>query len=264
MDNTYWLKQTKDNPLFPDLIWSRPEHKQAAGKLLIIGGNAHGFSAPAEAYKSALAAGIGSCRILMPDAIKKLTGGMIDNLDYAPSTPSGSFSKSALDEVIMRATWADAILLAGDFGRNSETAILLEKFLVKYSGLVTLTKDATDYGLNFSATLLSRPNTLIVFTIAQLQKLFINTKQTSHISFDMDLTKLVQVLHEFTAKHPTTVLVKHYQKIIVSRGGQVTTTETDLDIEDVWRIDAATKATVWWLQNQTKVVEAITTSLLEN
>ena len=43
---TYWHKQgTK--PLYPDVIWSKPENKQAAGKLLIIGGHAYGFSAPA-------------------------------------------------------------------------------------------------------------------------------------------------------------------------------------------------------------------------
>lgn len=74
MDNSYWLKQSNAEPLFPDLIWSRPESKQAAGKLLIIGGNAHGFSAPAEAYVIAGKSGIGSTRVVMPNALKTYRG----------------------------------------------------------------------------------------------------------------------------------------------------------------------------------------------
>ena len=44
MNHDYWHKQTSSKPLFPELIWSRPENRQLAGKLLIIGGNLHGFA----------------------------------------------------------------------------------------------------------------------------------------------------------------------------------------------------------------------------
>ena len=43
-------KQTKAKPFFPDLLWSRPENKFHAGKLLIVGGNAQAALAPAQAY----------------------------------------------------------------------------------------------------------------------------------------------------------------------------------------------------------------------
>jgi len=58
MENTYWHKQTAEKPLFPDMLWSKPENKSHAGKLLIIGGNLHGFAAAAEAYNQATKAGI--------------------------------------------------------------------------------------------------------------------------------------------------------------------------------------------------------------
>ena len=61
----YWQRQEPGEPLFPDLLWSRPENRQFAGKLLIMGGNAHGFAAPAEAYAHAEKAGIGVARFNM-------------------------------------------------------------------------------------------------------------------------------------------------------------------------------------------------------
>src|SRR3990167_5419572 len=139
MADTYWLKQAKDKPLFEDLLWSRPENKRLAGKLLIVGGNLHGFAAPGTAYGASLKAGIGTCRIIMPDSLKKIViphfshfHGSTLQMEFAPSTISGSFSKEALAQILDSAQWADGVLLAGDFGRNSETAILLEKLLNKY------------------------------------------------------------------------------------------------------------------------------------
>jgi hypothetical protein len=134
MDRTFWQRQTADKPLFPDLLWSRPETKRTAGKLLIVGGNAHGFSAAAEAYGAAAKAGIGTARVLLPDSLQKTVGKVFAAGEYAPSTPSGSFSQQALAELLELAQWADGVLLAGDFGRNSETAILLESFAAKYQG----------------------------------------------------------------------------------------------------------------------------------
>src|SRR5690348_6592497 len=122
MNAAKWYKQTLDKPLFPKLAWSRPETKQTAGKLLIIGGNLHGFAAPAEAFTHAKAAGIGTTKVLLPNALQKTVGTMLETGEYAPSTPSGSFSKAALDTWLDFSTWADGILLAGDIGRNSETA----------------------------------------------------------------------------------------------------------------------------------------------
>ncbi len=141
MDKNFWLKQGSE-PLFPDLLWSRPENKKQAGKLLIIGGNVHGFAAAGEAYAEASKAGIGTARVLLPDSLQKTVGRVFEAGEYAPSTPSGSFSQKALAELLDRANWSDGVLLAGDLGRNSETAILIEHFTEKYQGQLTFTKDA--------------------------------------------------------------------------------------------------------------------------
>ncbi|MDO8591435.1 MAG: hypothetical protein Q7R60_00720, partial [bacterium] len=85
MANTYWLKQTKDKPLFPDLLWSRPENKRLAGKLLVVGGNLYGFSAPGTAYGAALKAGVGTARVLLPDKLQKTVGKLIPEAEFVPS-----------------------------------------------------------------------------------------------------------------------------------------------------------------------------------
>ena len=260
MYESIWLKQSRGEPLFPDLLWSRPESKHTAGKLLIIGGSVHGFSAVGEAFNEAQRAGIGSQRILLPDCLQKTISRVFPESEFAPSTPSGSFSQTGLAQGLELAHWADGVLIAGDLGRNSETAVFLEKFLGKFDGQITLTKDAADYAINTSIT--GRPQTLLVISIAQLQKLFIKTGQNTAITFDMALTQLAHALHEFTSTTKLAVVVKHLDQMIAAVGGQVSTTPTEIDNEEAWRVKTAAYASVWWLQNPTKPFEAITTSLI--
>lgn len=259
MANTYWHKQTPAEPLFPDLLWSRPERRSSAGKLLIVGGNLHGFSAPAMAFNEAEAAGIGSARVLLPDAVKKLVGGFLTDGEFAPSTPSGSFSQKALDDLLEQANWSDATLFAGDLGRNSETAIVIEKFLEKSPTLVTLTKDAADYAIALPKLILDRPNTLVVLTMSQLQKLALLMNPAVAITFGMDLVRLVEALHTITSNYELKIIVKHLNQMICAVDGNVSTTALGTDLES-WRIKTATHTSVWWVQNPTKPFEAITTS----
>lgn len=263
MADTYWFKQSAEKPLFPDLLWSRPERKSAAGKLLIVGGNLHGFVAPAEAFRAAETAGIGTGRMLLPDSLRQFVGKAFAAGELAPSTPSGSFSQKALGELIEQANWADGVLFPGDLGRNSETAILIEKFLEKYVGQVTLTKDAADYVLGLPTLQLNRGNTLLVITMSQLQKLGIKVGLKIPITFGMDLLKLLEALHELTGASPIMIIVKHSENLICAVNGQVSTTSS-LGDTDTWRVQTAASASVWWLQNPAKAFEALTTSMYES
>ena len=263
MDNNYWHKQTIEKPIFPDLMWSRPEHKNQAGKLLIVGGNAHGFAAAAEAYAESIKASIGSSRVILPSVLQKTVGRVFEAGEYAPSTPSGSFSRMALSDVLDGGVWADGMLLAGDFGRNSETAILLEEIASKYKGQLTLTKDALDYFTKSPISLLDRGNTLLVVSFAQLQKIAVSSLSKSAFTFEMDFIRLVDSLHEFTKIHKATIIIKHLQTLFVAYNGQVSTTKLIEDLP-VWRVKTAAHASVWWLQNPSKTFESITSSLIKS
>jgi len=265
MTATYWHKQTAEKPLFPELLWSRPENKRQAGKLLIIGGNQHGFVAPAEAFKAAEAAGIGTVRMIIPDSLKPFVGPIFEAGELAPTTPSGSFSQSALGVFLSEAEWAEGVLIAGDLGRNSETAILLEKFIEKYSGQLTITQDALDYFTKASQEILSRDNTLLVTSFAQLQQLAKAIKFQVPFTFNMDLLRLVETLHDFSARFSANIIVKRLDNIFAAVGGQVSSTalasENDLEI---WRVPTAAFAAVWTLQNPGQVFKAATTAVYDS
>jgi hypothetical protein len=261
MKPNYWLTQTKDKPLFPELEWSRPQNRAQAGKLLIIGGNLHGFAAPAEAYAAAVEAGIGTARVLLPDAVRKVVGRFLENGEFAPSTPSGSFGQRALTELLDQSAWADAVLVAGDLGRNSETAILMEKYLSKTPLPVTLTRDAVDYATSAPHTVLDHENTLLVLSLSQLQRLGTAAKSPKPVTFGMDLLHLVEWLHEFTTEHQPHIAVKHLDNLLVAAGGRVSTTALKEE-KPVWRVETAATAAVWWLQSPAKPFESITASIL--
>ena len=259
MSQDFWQKQTKDKPLSPDLLWSRPEQRSAAGKLLVIGGNLHAFAAPAEAFGEAEKAGAGTVRVILPDAAKKIVGRIMEHVEYAPSTPSGSFSQKALAELLDLSMWADGVLIAGDLGRNSETAILLQNFASKYTGQLTLTKDAADYVISSPEIVKSRADTLLVLSFAQLQKLAGQLGFDRAFTFDMDVLRFVDTLHEFTEKFPLHIVVKHLDQIHTAVSGRIVSTKLTEDVE-IWRVKAAAHTSVWWMQNPSKPLEALATA----
>lgn len=260
MDHTYWLKQTPDKPLFPDIEWSKPEQKSQAGKLAIIGGNKLGFAGVAEAYKVSLEAGVGQVKVLLPDALKKSVPAAVLDANFAASNTSGGFSAEAKLELRALSEWADSVLIVGDLGRNSETAVLFEQFLADYTKPVTLTRDAIDLIKNNPKLLADRPNTLLVMSFAQLQKLFQGVYYPKMLTFSMQLVQLVENLHKFTITYPVTIATLHSDTLLIARGGEVTTTKWDNPMA-IWRGSTAAKAASYWLWNQQKPLEAVTASL---
>lgn len=253
-----WQKQT-GKPLFPDLLWSRPETKRTAGKLLIIGGNLHVFSAPGVAYQAAVEAGIGTVRVLMPEGLRKTIGTVLDNCEFAPMNKSGSFARTALAEWLDHTAWADAVLIAGDIGRNSETAIVSEQFLRNFSGRLVITQDALDQFKDQPELLFNRPNTLIVASFGQLQKMWPKLSKGGRvIQYANSLAANLEIIHEALKDKPAHLITKQHDEIIVVADNQVSTTK---NTQEIWRVEAAARAAVWWLQNPGKAFEALTTSL---
>jgi len=231
-----------------------------AGKLLIVGGNKLGFAAVAQAYTDALAAGVGECRAVLPDALKPVIDKFALDCVYVPTNPSGGMSKEALTPLEASAAWADAVLLIGDAGRNSETAILLETFLNRSPKPVIITRDAVDLLRGSSLQLLDRPQTTFIVSLAQLQKLFQSVYYPKTILFSMQLSTLVETLHKFTISYPITIVVFHQNQLVVAHDGQVSTTPWE-EVMMIWRGSVAAKASVYWLQNLNRPFEAITASI---
>ncbi|HEY1085276.1 MAG TPA: hypothetical protein VGE34_00945 [Candidatus Saccharimonadales bacterium] len=260
MDTSYWQKQTDSKPLFPDIEWNKPERKDQAGKLLIIGGNKLGFSAVAESYQYALELGAGSVRVLLPDALKKSIPPTLLDVVFAASNPSGSLSQDALTELQAASAWADGVLLIGDAGRNAETAITYEKFLENHEGPVTISRDAIDLIKNSPQLLVEREKTLIVASFAQVQKLFQGVYYPKMLTFSMQLLQVVEALHKFTITYPVTIATLHKDSIIVASDGKVITQEWTNTMA-IWRGSVATKAASYWLWNSSTALQSVTASL---
>jgi ADP-dependent NAD(P)H-hydrate dehydratase / NAD(P)H-hydrate epimerase len=248
-----WLKQASQ-PLFPDVLWSRPENKRFAGKLLVIGGNSHGFSAVGSAYSAAEKAGVGSVRVILPDALEKVLRKTFPEAEFAASTPSGSFARLALSGLLDWSEWADAVLLAGDFGKNSETAILLEGFIAKYKGQVTLAGDACDYFSANPQSLTGREKTLLVADISRLQKL---AAPSAALKQNAALAQVAEQLSQWTADNKLAVVTEHSGQLIAAYGGKTSSTSSKKPLGP----EAAAYASVWLLQQPEKAFEALTTAL---
>lgn len=258
----YWQKQTKSEPLFDNILWARPETKHGAGKLLIIGGNIHGFSGVGEAYGIAEKAGAGVVRSLLPDALKK-TIGPLGPYEFVSSTPSGGFGQDALNECLIQASWADTVLIAGDLGRNSETSILLEKFIQKYADPLVITKDAVDYFCNTPEQIAHRPRTVLVMNLSQLQRFGTALRFDIPFLLSMGLLLLVQALHAFTEKYPDiTIVTKELDSIVVAYQGRVSSTKLPGSLEDLWQTEAAAKAAVLYMQNPGQPFESVTSAMV--
>jgi hypothetical protein len=124
-----------------------------------------------------------------------------------------------------------------------------------------MTKDSINYFLDAPTGLLARPDTLVVLTTAQLQRLAMGAGSTSAFTSDMDLLRTVEWLHDFSAGCTPHFILKHLDTLFVASCGQVSTTPIAPGLEP-WRVRTAAHAATWWLQNPDKPFESITTSVI--
>lgn len=257
----YWHKQTADKPLFPDIEWNKPQQRTRSGCLGIIGGNKLSFVSVAEAYMTAQRSAVGEVRVLLPDALRRLIPAVISDTIFASSTPAGSLAKQALADMKALAEWANGVLFIGDASKNSETAIVYEDFIRSYEGPLTITRDVIDLLKNTSQALVERPETLLVVSFAQLQKLFRAVYYPKILTFSMQLTQLVETLHKFTITYPITITVLHQDTLLIANSGRVITNPWS-NAMAIWRGQTATQAAVYWLWNPSKPLESVAASLL--
>ena len=257
----YWRRQESDKPLFPDIEWGKPEQRKARGRLGIIGGNKLGFAGVATSYETALETGAGQVRVLLPDVLRKAIPASMTDVIFGASNPSGGLAKDALDEMRALAQWSSCVLMVGDAGRNSETAIAYETLIREYTGPLVMSRDAFDLIRSGSQQLVARPSTVLVLSFAQLQKLFQEVYYPKVLTFSMQLLQLVEALHKFTITYPTTLVVLHKETLIVAHGGEVTTTVWDTPMA-IWRGVTATKASCYVMWTPSQPLEALTASLV--
>lgn len=257
--HSYWKKQTREKPLYPDIEWNKPEQRSLAGRLAIIGGNKLGFAGVGGAYQIAKSAGVGELRVLLPDVLKKAIPTSISDTLFAPTNPSGGLSSDAINDMKTISDWANGVVFIGDAGRNSETAILYERFVQDYKGQLTITRDAFDLLKNTLPIIVERPDTLLVLSFAQLQKMFQSVYYPKMITFSMQLAQAVEAVHKFTITYPATIVTFHQGHLIIAHNGDIVTMAWENPMA-IWKGSVAMQAAVYWLWTPGKPLQAITTS----
>lgn len=255
----YWKTQSDTKPLYPNFEWNKPERLDQAGKLAIIGGNKLSFAGVAEAYQTAGSAGAGQVRAVLPESLKASIPPLLTDIVYAADNASGGLSAEAIAEIKAAANWSDVTLMIGDAGRNSETAVLYEQFLSDHTGKLVVSRDAVDLLLNGAQNLVERPDTLLVVSFAQAQKLFRAVYYPKVLTFNMQLMQLVEALHKFTITYPVALAVLHNDSLLVAQSGDVNSQPWDAPM-DIWRGKTAARAATYWLWDKSPLT-ATTASL---
>lgn len=252
----FWQKQT-DKPLFPDLIWSRPENKRYAGKLLIIGGQKEEFAHVANAFSAADKAGAGHTRVLLPESLQKLAQ-IIPEVEFAPANKSGSFARQALAQWFDLSDWSDHILLAGNFGKNSETTTIIDGFLLRGNCPATLNLDSlSSTGINL-AQLLKLPLTLVIDR-SLLQKIGIALSLTVPIKSTTPIDRLSEIIHQISQGNKANLVIQDDEQIWTAASGKVVSTRS----KAIDNTQLSAVCSVWLMQNPGKPLEALTTACFE-
>ncbi len=258
----FWHRQEKDKPLFGEIVWARPQNKRLKKKLVIVGGNSNAFMQIATSYQQVVNAGIGSCRVVLPDMLEKTVGKSIEDVVFLPSSTSGGFSSNGVLTMHEYSEWGDGIFFPGELGQGSETSIFMEKFVDETKVPLILSGDSLEAFYKEPEKIFNRENTLLVLNIRQLQKMTPKLNFWTPITHSMGLVQLVEALHKITAERETMIVANHENNVLVAMYGEVSTTHIKDD--DNWQLQTASKAAVYFLQHHEKPFQAVTTSLIND
>ena len=259
----YWQKQGK-KPLFDELDIERPERKQLAGRLLIVGGSKGSFFAVANAMTQAVAVGIGEVKVLLPDSLKKQVPANSDVV-FAPSEAAGGFGKGAVNFATAAAENTDFIFMIGDMGKNSETTTFAERLVAGRNKPILITRDAVELLATSAQDWLEGDGVVLCATLPQLQKIFRAVYYPKMITLSMPTNQLIESLHKFTITYPVMVTTYHNGQIIVAQGGEVVTTglgDTNYNQINLWSGELAVKIAALTLWNENKSFAATVSAVL--
>jgi hypothetical protein len=205
-------------------------------------------------------AGAGIVKVLIPESTKKIIGNSSEDIIFGAATKSGGFSQAALAEFQESSNWSDAIMLSGELGNNSDTTILFEKFLEKLDSALIISGDAFDFSKIYFDKLLKSHNVIFILDLPKLQKLAVQAGLTKPVISSISLINLIEVLHELTDKNKASIVMEYNEFLVVASQGYVST--TPITNRDKLQIKMVAHASVWFMQNQNKIFEALSCSTI--
>ncbi len=118
-------------------------HKYAAGKVLVVAGSRRFVGAGVMTAEAAMRSGAGAVVLCIPKSIHAIVARKVTEVLIAPlaETSEGTLAADALDEIVERSRWADAVAIGPGLSRNTETQTLVRKALAVINATVILDAD---------------------------------------------------------------------------------------------------------------------------
>ncbi len=252
MDQSF-QKQTHE-PLYPKVLWNRPVAARSAGRLLVLSGHSSDLITPQTIHQAAVAAGIGDCRVVLPDKVRKLVGDL-PMASYVPSSPSGSLGRASLAAILDIATDYDVIAIGGGLSQNSETTMLVESLLAETDKPVILSDDALVLMKHQLKAIAQRPNSLILTDMVGLIKASGALGVPVTIRRDGGIMNKVEILRNYLAAGKASYVVVGTE-LIVGVENTVSVTPYQLDAAAIQGLATGVLGTFW---TQSQSYEGLTT-----
>lgn len=249
---TDWLKQT-NKPLFQNILWERPVSKRTAKKLLILGGHKSQFGQTQAAYQSAVAAGVGEAKVVLPQAVRNLIGEHPDCI-FVADTKSGSLAKRALADIQRNAKESDGILIVGELSHNAETIGLIEQLLGSIKKPIAVTDEVIHQMLYKPQVLFVHAKRLLIASTQTFVELANRLGMAIEIKPAASLPNQIALLKQLAEANAAAYVLGDPQTIV-----HVDSNTSVTDASDAKAVTAPSLFATFWLQHANKF-EALTTA----
>jgi NAD(P)H-hydrate repair Nnr-like enzyme with NAD(P)H-hydrate dehydratase domain len=251
-----FARQT-DSPLYPKVLYNRPITRTGAGRLLIAGGHSGEFSLPTTLYQLALAAGLGECRVVLPDVLAKFLGGA-PGVAFATSTESGSLAREALGRIVELAEDADAVALGASLSGNSSTSMLIERLAKEIDRPLIIFDDALPALKPNITSVTNRPDVLIIATMAEIFKLCGALNIPINVRPGAGLINKLEIIQDLAAASAASYAVYGTEIIIAAGSHPLTVTPINYQLSLMPALFYAALST-YWIQSPSAPAEGLTT-----
>lgn len=249
-----WHKQT-DKPLFPNIFWEAPLNRTLAKKLLIVGGHSKQFAETVNLYQYALAAGMGSAKVVLPESLHRLVGNQPDCL-FVSSNPSGSIAKPAAKEILEYANECNGVIFSPELSHNTETVSLLETLFSEISKPIFFGSNVLEM-LAFKPTLVLKAGRVILTNTKHLTRFASTIDFPITIKSQESILNKIELASDFTNTHPVALIIDE-SPLIVATDSNVSTTSRVAETDNASLLMAL--AATFYVQH-TKKYEAITSAM---
>jgi NAD(P)H-hydrate repair Nnr-like enzyme with NAD(P)H-hydrate dehydratase domain len=238
----------EDEPLYPTILYNRPVTRNAAGRMLVVGGHSGEFSVPTAVHQLATAAGIGECRVVLPDNLAKLLSGAPGTF-FVPSTTSGSLAREGLGRILELSEETDAIALGASLSSNSNTTMLIERIVGEAQRPLIIFDEALTALKHDITNVTDNPDALIILTMAEVFKLCGQLQVPIQIRQGAGLINKLEIIQDLKAASRCQYAV-YGTEIIVAADTEMVVTPINYRLSMVPTIFYAVLGT-FWIQNPT-------------